>query len=134
MRMNWGTEETPEFFRALYRAERDGKTKERLQALWLLRQGWTATQVAAVIAVHPRTVHRWARWHRDGGLAEVLARRQGGGGRKPYLDDEEMTLVGWEVESGRFDTAKDVRNYIDTQCGKPYSMSGVYSLLRRIKM
>ena len=62
LRVEWNAEDTPEFFRALYRAERDGKLKERLQALWLLRRGWTATQVAAVVGVHYRTVHRWVRW------------------------------------------------------------------------
>ena len=62
----------------------------------------------------------------------MLSRRQGSGGRKPFLDSDEMTLLGWEVESGRFGTAKDVGNYIDTQCGKTYSMPGVYSLLKRL--
>lgn len=86
LRVEWGEDETSEFFRALYRAERDGKLKERLQALWLLRRGWTAMQVAAVVGVHYRTVYRWARWHRDGGLAELLSRRQGEGCQGLYRD------------------------------------------------
>ena len=132
LRVEWGNEETPEVFRTLYRAERNGKLKERLHALWLLRLGWTARQVAAVLGVHYRTVHRWVRWYRDGGLAEVLSHRQGGSGRKSYLDNDEMTLLGWEVESGCFGTAKDVRDWIEAECGVRYTMPGVYSLIRRL--
>ena len=44
-----------------------------------------------------------------------------------------MTLFGWEVESGCLGTAKDVRNYIETQCGVRYTTPGIYSLLRRIR-
>lgn len=62
----------------------------------------------------------------------MLSHRQGGAGRKSFLDDEDLTLLGWEVESGRFGTAKDVRNYIETQCGETYSMPGGYSLLKRL--
>ena len=32
------------------------------------------------------------------------------------MDGDEMTLLGWEVESGGFGKAKDVMNYIETQC------------------
>ena len=132
MKVEWGAEETPEFFKALYRTERDGKSKEKLQALWLRRRGWMATQVAAVVGVHYCTVHRWVRRYRDGGLAEALSRRQGGGGRKPYLDGDEMTLLKLEMEKGDFDTAKDVRDWIETRFGVRYSMPGVYSLLKRL--
>lgn len=132
MKVEWGAEETPEFFKALYRAERDGKTKEKLQALWLLRLGWKATQVAAVVGVHYCTVHRWVRCYRDGGLPEVLSRRQGNGGRKSYLDGDDMTLLKWEIEKGDFGTAADARDYIETQFGVRYSMPGMYSLLKRL--
>lgn len=59
--------------------------------------------------------------------------RQGGGGRKSYLDSDEMTLLGWEVKTGDFDSAKDVRNWIEAQCGVRYTMPGVYSLMKRVK-
>ena len=62
----------------------------------------------------------------------MLSRRQGGGGRKSYLYGDELALLGWEVESGGFGTAKDVRNYIETQCGVRYTMPGVYSLIKRL--
>ena len=133
MRVEWKAEETPEFFRALYRAERDGKLKERLQALWLLRRGWSATQVAAVIGVHYRTIHRWAQWYREGGLAEALSRRQGGEGRKSHLDVEETVLLGLEIKDGAFDSAADVRDWIEAQCGVSYTMPGVYSLMKRMR-
>ena len=59
--------------------------------------------------------------------AEVLSRRQGGSARKSYLDNDGTTLLEGEVESGYFGTTKDVRDYIETQCGLRYTMPGVYS-------
>ncbi len=43
-----------------------------------------------------------------------------------------MTLLGWEVESGCFGTAKDVRDYIETQCGVRYTLPRVYSQLKQL--
>ena len=63
----------------------------------------------------------------------MLSRRQGGSGKKSYLDSDEMTLLGWELESGCFGTAKDVRDYIEAQCGVRHTMPGVYSLIRRVR-
>ena len=62
----------------------------------------------------------------------MVSRRQGGDGRKLYLDNDEMALLEWELESNGFGTAKDVRNYIETQCGVRYTIPGVYSLIKRL--
>ena len=132
LRMEWDERDTPEALKGLYRAEMDGKMKERLHGLWLLRSGRTITDVSDVIGVHYSTVQRWVSWYRNGGLNEVLSRRQGDCGRQPYLDDDEMTLLEWELEEGRFDTAADVRDWIEAQCDVSYTVPGVYSLMKRI--
>ena len=100
--------------------------------MWLLRRGWTGTQVASVVGVHYRTVHRWVRWYREGGLGEVRIRRQGDRGRNSYLDGEETALLELEIKEGVFDTAKELRDYIEKQCGVSYTMPGVYSLRKRL--
>lgn len=41
------------------------------------------------------------------------------------LDSDETTLLEWEVDSGCFGTAKDVRDCIEAQCGVKYTMLSV---------
>ena len=101
----------------LYRAERDGRKKERLHALWLMRSGWTAKRVSAALGVHYTTVQRWVKWYRTGGLDKMVSRRRGGYGRQSYLDEDDLTLLEWEIEAGVFGTAKELRDYIEKQCG-----------------
>ena len=117
----------------LYRAELDGRKKERLHALWLLRSDWTVKRVSVVLGVHYTTVQRWVKWYRTGGLDKMTSHRRGGYGRQPYLDKDDLTLLEWEIEAGVFDTAADVRDWIETQCGVRYTMPGVYSLMKRLK-
>ncbi|MYC07917.1 MAG: helix-turn-helix domain-containing protein [Chloroflexi bacterium] len=128
--VEWDDKDTPEALKAAYLAEESPSVKTRLQGLSMLRRGMTLAEVARSLDVNYRTVQRWISWYRNGGLAEVLAHRKRG--RKPYLDSDEVTLLGWEVESGCFGMAKDVRDYIETQCGVTYTMPGVYSLMRRV--
>ena len=64
-----------------YRAERDVQRRKRLQVLWLVRQGRTATAAATEAGVGVRTVLRWLDWYRAAGLAEVLRRVPGHGAR-----------------------------------------------------
>ena len=113
--------------------EQDGRAKKGLRSLWLLRSDWTVKRVSAALGVHYTTVQRWVKWYRTGGLDKMASRRRGGYGRQPYLDDDDLTLLAWEIKAGAFDTAEDVRDWIETQCGVRYTMPGVYSLMKRLK-
>ena len=79
----WRPEETAEALRRAYREEADGEVRTRLHGLWLVRRGQRLAEVAQVVGVHPRTVQRWVRWYRDGGLAAVRRRQRGAPGRRP---------------------------------------------------
>ncbi len=69
--------ETAEELGARYRRERDGQRRTRLQALWLLRQGRTLTEGAAIVGADERTVQRWVARSRGGGVEAVLRRVPG---------------------------------------------------------
>ncbi len=45
-----------------YRREPDPELRTRWHALWLLRQGRSATETAALVGVHRCSVQRWRRW------------------------------------------------------------------------
>ena len=46
----------------MYQREKHPQRRSRLQALWLMRQGKTMTEISPVIGVHYRTVQQWAAW------------------------------------------------------------------------
>lgn len=132
--MAWAAEDSEAALRARYRMEADGKRRLRLHGLWLLRQGRSVEEVAAAVGVHRRTVERWIDWYRhEGGVAGVLAHRQGGVGRMPRLTPEQQAQVGAEVATGRFRTAAEIGRWITATFGVTYRPGGVQDLLGRLK-
>ena len=132
--MVWAAADTAAALKERYRAEGDGKRRMRLQGLWLLREGRPVEAVAAAVGVHRRTVERWIDWYRhEGGLAGVLAHRQGGMGQPSRLTAEQREELGAEVASGRFATAAQIGAWIAEAYGVTYRPGGVYDLLGRLR-
>lgn len=48
------------------------------------------------------------------------------------MSKDEIVLLVWETETGRFATAADVRDWIEMECGVRYTVAGVYSLMKRL--
>ena len=131
-RVNWRPEDGPEALKAAYLSERDGKLRTRLHGLWLLRSGWQLSDVASIVGVHYRTVQTWVGWYREGGMEEVVSHRMGGRGTPCYLSTEEESELVETVSSGRFRTAGEIRDWIESEYGVSYKLGGVYSLLGRL--
>ena len=129
----WEAEDTPEALREQYRRQEEGEVRSRLQALWLLRTGWSMEQVAGVVRVHYRTVQRWVGWYRKGGVAEVCTHHGGGHGQPAWLTPEQEAAVAEEAAKGIFTTAGDVRQGVAEQFGVTYRPKGIYGLLRRVR-
>ena len=130
--MDWRTEDTPEALKAAYLAERDGTLRSRLHGLWLLRLGRQLSEVASVVGVHYRTVQSWVGWYRQAGVQEVLSHKKGGRGTPRYLSTEEERGLAQEVSEGRFKTAGEIRDWIESEYEVSYKPGGVYSLLKRL--
>src|SRR5258708_230141 len=105
--VTWQEADTPEALHDAYRHQPKGEVRSRLQALWLLRQGWRLEAVATAVGVHYRTVQRWVRWYREGGLAEVHRHHYGGKGQVAFLTPNQEAVVKAEVATGRFPTAAE---------------------------
>jgi putative transposase len=78
--------ESVQQLKALLIQQRSIGCKERVQALYLLKSGQLpqVIDVAQALGRNLRTVQRWLRHYRTGGLAKLLAPRQGQG-RKPQF-------------------------------------------------
>ena len=130
----WRDEDTEEALRTAYRAERDPALRQRVQALWLLRGDMRLVgEVASVVGVNYRTVQRWVRWYRSGGLAAIRSHRLGGPGQPPRLTPEQQEQVAQAVETGRFRSAATIRVWITETFGVTYSEGGMYTLLARLR-
>jgi len=131
--VTWGEADTAAALKARYRSEARADRRMRLQGLWLLRVGRTVDETAAAVGVHRRTVDRWVDWYRRGGVAGVLAHRQGGQGQPRKLAPDQEAQVRAEVATGRFRTALEVGAWIAATFGVRFPPRGVRSLLRRLR-
>src|ERR687886_1791997 len=133
LRVEWQDDEAT--LRRRYRREADAELRPRWQALWLLRQGRSATEAAALVGVHRRSVQRWLGWYRQGGLAEVARHRQGGRqGRRAYLTAEQQAALHAETAQGTIRTAGEAVAWGERQFGVAYTDWGMRSLLHRLKI
>ena len=132
LRVEW--KEDAATLKALYLKEKHRTRRERLQALWHLREGKKVMEVAAMLGRAPRTVSTWVAWYRRGGLQEVLERRQGGVKRpsRRRLTDEQVAALKAKAEEGAFRRVHDVVEWVAQEYGVHYTDKGMYTLLRRL--
>jgi len=132
--MVWAEADTEEALRARYLQEAHPRRRQWLHGLWLLRRGWSVADVADAVGAGERTVARWVDWYRhDGGLAGVLAHRQGGTGQPPRLNAEQQTQLADEIATGRFRTAAEIGAWMTATFGVTYRPGGVSSLVGRLR-
>lgn len=134
VKVNW--QHTAEELKALYQAEHDGKRRQRLHTLWLLREGTrTMAEVAAVVGAGDRTLQRWVDWYRDGGLPTLDAHRLGqAGGVVARMTVDDQALLAAYAAEGTFHTIDEARQWAETQCGVVYTYWGMRSVLDRLKI
>jgi transposase len=132
LRIDWQAGDEAAALGAAYRRERDAEVRPRLQALWLVRQGRSLQDTAAVVGVHYRTLQTWLAWYRAGGLAAVRAHHQAGRGRAAWLSAEQQGQLVAQAARGGFFTAKDVQQWVADTFGVQYRLKGIYRLLARL--
>ena len=133
LRIAWQEDEATLWQR--YRHEPDPEVRTRWHALWLLRQGRSATEAAALVGVHRCSVQRWLAWYRQGGLAAVARHRQGGRqGRTAYLTPEQQAQLTAETAQGTIRTVGAAVRWVERQFGVRYTYWGMRTLLHRLKI
>jgi transposase len=133
LRIDWDASDDEGSLKERYRTEQDPQLRPRLHALWLLRTGRSARETAAVIGVHERSVQRWIRWYREGGMGAVCAHHLGGVGQPARLTRAQQAKVVDQAASGAFRTAAEAAAWIRGEFGVSYRASGIYALLHRLR-
>jgi transposase len=126
-------QEEAEELRQRYLQEKDRQIRPRLHALWLLREGWLAKDVARILGIYPETVYQWIAWYRQGGLDEVCCHRIKGGSKGRLTQEQEQQLIT-QSKKGTFRTAQDIRAWIEQNFATTYGKKGIYRLLYRLKI
>jgi len=117
----------------LYKQQKDYQDRSRLQALWLLRQGRSMSQVAEMVGVHYRTVQEWVGWYRQGGVTEVLGHWHGGhGGQDRRLKAEQEAELKAKAAAGEIRTIQDGVDWVKQQYGVEYSYWGMRWVFDRL--
>jgi transposase len=68
--------------------------RRRRLAVARVRSGYTQTEVARFLGVHPKSVSRWMKAYREGGRAALAAKKSPGRPRK-LTRAQEREVVGW---------------------------------------
>ena len=103
-----------------------------LHGLWLIRSGWQIKAAAEAVGVHYRSAQRWVEWYRSGGLDEVVSRRMGGVGQARYLNSDQEERLVEEVRSGRFRTAGEIADWVQSEYGVRFRGNRIYGVLERL--
>ena len=123
--------------RALYKRQRDGRTRTRLQAVILARQGESAAAIAKILGYSPRSIQGWVRRYNAHGINGMADRPRSG--RTPKLPRREENKLRKRIETGLGSgesgarlRGRDIQQILKVQFGVDYSLDGVYKLLHRL--
>ena len=132
LRIDWHESDTPERLKEAYQSQADINIRTRVHLLWLVRSGWQIKAASEAVGAHYRSAQRWIEWYRDGGLDEVVSRKMGGVGQPGFLSDEQESRLVEEVGSGRFRTAGEIADWVESEYGVRFRGNSIYSVLERL--
>src|SRR6266496_5266289 len=120
------------------RKGRRSTNEERVEAIRLLSQGYTKTEVARILNVTESSVYGWQKAYREGGLAELSTKIASG--RKRLLSDKQLLqlsgCIRMDPRQLEFDfglwTRKLVRELIRRKFGVDYSEQNVGRILKML--
>jgi len=126
-------QETAEELGERYRQEQHLERRMRLHGLWMVRQGKNLRETARLLGVNERTVRRWVRWYRQGGIEAVRSHLTGGRqGRANLLSREQQANLVEQAAQGVFHTIGEAMQWMEKSFGVCYSYTGVRSLCKRL--
>lgn len=113
-----------------HRRCKDKRLAYRINAIVLLAQGWTYSQVAEALLIDEDTLKNYVWKYNMGGLKELLTDHyQGNEGR---LSDTEIMELDEHLSEYVYQRAEQIIIYIDKTYEIKYSIAGVTALLHRL--
>ena len=113
-----------------YKQEKNARFRERLHCLLLKDRGHTNSEVAQILLVVPDTITDWLRLYDSGGIDALCCLETGGS--DGFLREDQIAQLKAELDTHRFQCAKQVGAWVKEQFDVTYSERGMRDLLKRI--
>ena len=102
----------------------------RINAIILLGTGWTQVQVSEALLLDERTIRRYVKAYREGGIEGLLEVRFQGS--QCHLTLKQIRQLDDHLQDNLYTHVRDIRQYIKNTFAVDYSISGVTQLLKRM--
>lgn len=126
--------ESAEELKSLLGQQREGKRKERVQALYLLKSGQVSDlpTLASLLGRHLATVYRWLERYRAGGLARLLELDYVHSGRPSVLPEAVRAALKARLEDPDRGLAsyKEIQAWLAEEFGLEIAYPTVHRLVR----
>lgn len=113
-----------------YKTEKNVRLRDRIQCVLLKADGRTNKDIAAVLFTSEHSVHDWLDRYDAGGLDTLCAWEVGGS--EAHLTSEQLQHLTAELDTHRFQTAKQVCHFVAQTFDVTYSERGMRDLLHRL--
>ncbi|OGT92334.1 MAG: transposase [Gammaproteobacteria bacterium RIFOXYB2_FULL_38_6] len=115
--------------RVAHRKTKNKKEAYRINALLLLNEGWTYSQISKALLLDEETLRAYVKRYCTGGLLSLLKDRYSGSRAK--LSQAEIKEFCKYLEDNLHSKAEDIITYIKKTYGVTYTVSGITDLLHR---
>jgi len=122
--------------KAMARAERDAKHRDRLRAVAMALDGEFTADIMKSLGRSKNFVQRWVYFYREGGIDAIKPGKSTG--RTPLLTKSQIEELRQRIEAGPTDEdgvctlrGTDIQRIIESKWNIAFSLNGVYQLLHR---
>lgn len=130
VRLNPDIKEESEELRKMMLSEKDGRIKERIHVLYLLKTGICRTirDISETIGRRRNTVSGWIKKYKDGGT-ELLCIRESSPGRPSVLTDDEKNIIREKLNDvNGFGSYNEIYRHVEKETGKKINKKTLYHI------
>ena len=112
-------------------ATKDKNISRRLQVLMLRYEGKKLSEISAILKMHRVSITQMCQRYREQGLEEFVRNKYESHNRLLSVEQETEILNRFKGEAGKQVTAKEIKEALDTACGRDTGHMYVYSVMKR---
>lgn len=130
VRLNPDIKEESGELRKMFLSEKDGRKKERIHILYLLKTGICRTigDLSEKIGRNRNTVSGWIKKYKSGGI-RLLCKRDASAGRTSVLTDDEKNMIKDKLSDVRgFGSYNEICEYVERETGKKINKKTLYHI------